>query len=81
MVVGLANSTSIARLSAVSNYVNPSTASGSPPFSRKDICSHPIVNSISSKKCSPRQTVIIMAHRCEILNDCVIIKEESRVIR
>ena len=81
MVVGLANSTSIARLSAVSNYVKPSTASGSPPFSREDICSYPVANSIIFRKCSPRQTVIVMAHRCEILNHCVIIKEESRVIR
>ena len=58
MVVGLANNTSIARLSAIINYVKPSTASGSPPFSREDICSYLIVNSIIFRKCSPRQTVI-----------------------
>ena len=32
MVVGLANNTSFAGLLTVSNYVKPSTASGSPPF-------------------------------------------------
>ena len=54
MVVGLTNKASFARLSIVSNYVKPSTASGSPPFSREDICSYLIVNSIISKKFSPR---------------------------
>ena len=58
MVVGLTNKASFARLSIVSNYVKPSTASGSPPFSRKDICSYLVVNSIIFRKCSPRQTVI-----------------------
>ena len=66
MVVGLANSTSIAMLSIVSKYVKPSTASGSPPFSREDICSHLVVNSISFRKCSPLQTVLYAA----VLENC-----------
>ena len=57
MVDGLANSTSIASLSIVRNYVKPTTASGSPPF-WEDICSYSIVNSINARKCSPRQTAI-----------------------
>ena len=61
MVVGLTNNTSIAMLSIVSKYVKPSTASGSPPFSREDIRSYSIVNSINSRKASPLQTVIYFA--------------------